>query len=78
MKCTSLSISALTSFSKMDAPHTMLLNYTPTYVHNLYETPVTSDQILGRSMIKCFTVASAFAKRKHGVGLIYLVFVIRF
>ncbi|XP_026470829.1 39S ribosomal protein L37, mitochondrial-like [Ctenocephalides felis] len=56
----------LTQVAKMDAPHTILLNFTPTYVHNLYETPVTTDQTLGRSMIKSFTIAAAYAKKKYG------------
>lgn len=60
---------ALTQVAKMDAPHTILLNFTPTYVHNLYETPVTTDQTLGRSMIKSFTIAAAYAKKKYGVCL---------
>ncbi|XP_028165329.1 39S ribosomal protein L37, mitochondrial [Ostrinia furnacalis] len=50
----------------MRHPHTTWLHYNATEVGNLYETPVTQSQILGRSLTHAFTVASAYAKQLHG------------
>ncbi|XP_045776211.1 39S ribosomal protein L37, mitochondrial [Maniola jurtina] len=47
-------------------PHTTWLHFNRTEVGNLYETPVTPTQILGRSLTHAFTVASAYAKQLHG------------
>ncbi|CAB3249153.1 unnamed protein product [Arctia plantaginis] len=47
-------------------PHTTWLHYNHTEVNNNYETPVTQEQILGRSLTHAFTVASAYAKQLHG------------
>lgn len=47
-------------------PHTTWLHYNQTEVSNIYETPVTEQQILGRSLTHAFTVASAYAKQLHG------------
>ncbi|XP_026743157.1 39S ribosomal protein L37, mitochondrial [Trichoplusia ni] len=47
-------------------PHTTWLHFNSTEVKNVYETPVTEDQILGRSLTHAFTVASAYAKQIHG------------
>lgn len=50
-------------------PHTTWLHFNSTEVKNVYETPVTEDQILGRSLTHAFTVASAYAKQIHGVSV---------
>ncbi|KAI5643082.1 hypothetical protein NE865_04804 [Phthorimaea operculella] len=47
-------------------PHTTWLHFNATEVSNIFETPVTADQILGRSLTHAFTVASAYAKQLHG------------
>lgn len=41
--------------------------YDTTKVKNLYEEEVTESQILGRSLMKTFTAAAAFARHKYGV-----------
>lgn len=51
---------------KVRHPHTTWLHYNKTEVNNIYETPVTQQQILGRSLTHAFTVASAYAKQLHG------------
>ncbi|KAJ0173629.1 hypothetical protein K1T71_010778 [Dendrolimus kikuchii] len=47
-------------------PHTTWLHYNSTEVGNIYETPVTPNQILGRSLTHAFTVAASYAKQIHG------------
>ncbi|XP_075982545.1 mitochondrial ribosomal protein L37 [Anticarsia gemmatalis] len=47
-------------------PHTTWLHYNSTEVSNIYETPVTKEQILGRALTHAFTVASSYAKQLHG------------
>ncbi|KAG6449976.1 39S ribosomal protein L37, mitochondrial [Manduca sexta] len=47
-------------------PHTTWLHYNATEVSNVYETPVTPHQILGRSLTHAFTIASAYAKQLYG------------
>lgn len=47
-------------------PHTTWLHYNNTEVNNIYETQVTKEQILGRSLTHAFTVASSYAKQLHG------------
>ncbi|CAH0690182.1 unnamed protein product [Spodoptera exigua] len=47
-------------------PHTTWLHFNKSEVSNIYETPVTEQQILGRSLTHAFTVASAYAKQLHG------------
>lgn len=49
-------------------PHTTWLHFNTTEVSNIFETPVTPTQILGRSLTHAFTVASAYAKQLHGVS----------
>lgn len=48
-------------------PHTSWLHFNKTEVSNIYEEPVTPNQVLGRSLTHAFTVASAYAKQIHGV-----------
>lgn len=55
-------------------PHTTWLHYNETEVNNIYETPVTQQQILGRSLTHAFTVASAYAKQLHGVCSILVIY----
>ncbi|XP_026314915.1 39S ribosomal protein L37, mitochondrial [Hyposmocoma kahamanoa] len=50
----------------MRHPHTTWLHYNSTEVNNVYETPVTPTQILGRSLTHAFAVATAYAKQLHG------------
>ncbi|KAJ8723920.1 hypothetical protein PYW07_007900 [Mythimna separata] len=50
----------------MRHPHTTWLHYNATEVGNIFETPVTQQQILGRSLTHAFTVASSYAKQLHG------------
>ncbi|XP_049877666.1 39S ribosomal protein L37, mitochondrial [Pectinophora gossypiella] len=47
-------------------PHTTWLHFNSTEVSNIFETPVTPNQILGRSLTHAFAVASAYAKQLHG------------
>ncbi|XP_072929885.1 large ribosomal subunit protein mL37 [Epargyreus clarus] len=47
-------------------PHTTWLHFNSTEVSNIYETPVTPTQILGKSLTHAFTVASSYAKQLHG------------
>ncbi|XP_063627943.1 large ribosomal subunit protein mL37 [Cydia splendana] len=47
-------------------PHTTWLHFNKTEVNNIYETPVTPNQVLGRSLTHAFTVATAYAKQLHG------------
>ncbi|CAH2104219.1 unnamed protein product [Euphydryas editha] len=47
-------------------PHTTWLHFNSTEVSNIYETPVTPVQILGRSLTHAFTVATAYAKQLYG------------
>ncbi|XP_026494211.2 large ribosomal subunit protein mL37 [Vanessa tameamea] len=47
-------------------PHTTWLHFNSTEVNNIYETPVTPTQILGRSLTHAFTVATAYAKQLYG------------
>ncbi|KAG7297953.1 hypothetical protein JYU34_018707 [Plutella xylostella] len=47
-------------------PHTTWLHYNHTEVANLFETPVTNEQLLGRSLTHAFGVATAYAKQLHG------------
>lgn len=46
--------------------HTAVTHYNETEVNNLHETPVTEEQILGRTLLKAFAVAAASAKQKFG------------
>jgi hypothetical protein len=36
-------------------------------VKNIYETPVTEEQVLGRTLLKAFAVAAAHAQQRFGV-----------
>lgn len=54
-------------------PHTTWLHYNSTEVSNIYETPVTPIQIIGRSLTHAFTVASAYAKQIHGVSILSML-----
>lgn len=47
-------------------PHTVFIHYNATEVKNIYEEEVTDDQILGRSLLKTFTVAATYAKEQFG------------
>ncbi|XP_026760659.1 39S ribosomal protein L37, mitochondrial [Galleria mellonella] len=50
----------------MRHPHTTWLHFNSTEVNNIYETPVTLPQILGRSLTHAFTVATSYAKQLYG------------
>jgi len=39
-------------------------------VKNIYETPVTEEQVLGRTLLKAFAVAAAHAQQRFGVRYI--------
>ncbi|KAM3956560.1 mitochondrial ribosomal protein L37 [Aphomia sociella] len=47
-------------------PHTTWLHFNSTEVSNIYETPITEPQILGRSLTHAFTIAAAYAKQLYG------------
>ncbi|XP_057661478.1 39S ribosomal protein L37, mitochondrial [Diorhabda carinulata] len=47
-------------------PHTLFITFDKEFVTNLYEEEVTEDQIFGRSLLKTFTVAATYARRKYG------------
>ncbi|CAG9565470.1 unnamed protein product [Danaus chrysippus] len=50
----------------MKHPHTTWLHFNRTEVSNIFETPVTPSQILGRSLTHAFTIASSYAKQLYG------------
>ncbi|KAJ8898328.1 hypothetical protein PR048_003688 [Dryococelus australis] len=50
-------------------PHTLVLYGNVTEVRNLYETPVTETQWLGRSLLNTFAVAAAHARRRYGADV---------
>lgn len=60
-------VSAFRPTVEVRHPHTTWLHYNSTEVNNIFETPVTHEQILGRSLTHAFTLASAYAKQIHGV-----------
>ncbi|XP_044263303.1 39S ribosomal protein L37, mitochondrial [Tribolium madens] len=47
-------------------PHTIFIPHVETDVKNIFEEPVTDEQIFGRSLLKTFTVAASYAKQKFG------------
>lgn len=47
-------------------PHTSFLLLDREKVCNLYSEPLTENQIRGRTLMHCFTVAAAYAKQIHG------------
>ncbi|GLV39876.1 mitochondrial ribosomal protein L37 [Carabus blaptoides fortunei] len=47
-------------------PHTVFVHYDHTKVANLFEEEVTEAQVLGRSLMKTFAVAAAYARQKYG------------
>ncbi|CAH1396157.1 unnamed protein product [Nezara viridula] len=51
----------LTSDAKLRKIHTAVVHYNETQVHNLFDSPVTSDQILGRSLMQAWVFAMAQA-----------------
>lgn len=59
-------LSAIAMKSTYSYPHTILHNFSPDYVKNLYEIEVTETQIEGRNLIKAFTVAAAKAQQLYG------------
>lgn len=46
--------------------HTALIHYNDTEVKNIYATPVTDSQVLGRSLLKAFVMAAAQARYLYG------------
>ncbi|XP_029675463.1 39S ribosomal protein L37, mitochondrial [Formica exsecta] len=46
--------------------HTIFVHYDPEEVKNLTELAVTEDQIIGRTMIKSYTMAAFHARQKFG------------
>lgn len=67
-------ISAFKPSVSVKHPHTTWLHFNSTEVSNIYETPVTPPQILGKSLTHAFTVASAYAKQLHGVRTLDILF----
>jgi len=51
---------------KFNNIHTAFIHYNESEVKNIYETPVTKPQILGRSLMKAYAFAIANAKSKYG------------
>jgi hypothetical protein len=51
--------------------HTAVIHYNETEVKNIYETPVTEEQILGRTLLKSFAIAAAYAQQRFGVRYFY-------
>jgi large subunit ribosomal protein L37 len=49
--------------------HTAIFHYNETEVKNIYETPITEEQILGRTLLKAFAVAAAHAQQRFGVDV---------
>lgn len=49
--------------------HTAVIHYNETEVKNIYETPVTEEQILGRTLLKSFAIAAAHAQQRFGVNV---------
>lgn len=49
--------------------HTAVFHYNETEVNNIYETPVTEEQVLGRTLLKAFAVAAAHAQQRFGVDV---------
>ncbi|ENN80062.1 39S ribosomal protein L37, mitochondrial [Dendroctonus ponderosae] len=47
-------------------PHTLFINYNKETVKNLFEEEVTQEQICGRTLLKAFTAAAAYAKEQFG------------
>ncbi|XP_060528750.1 large ribosomal subunit protein mL37 [Cylas formicarius] len=50
-------------------PHTLFVNFNKETVKNLYEEEVTAEQIYGRSLLKTFTAAAAYAKQTYGTNV---------
>lgn len=48
-------------------PHTVFVHFNSQEVKNIYEEEVNDVQIYGRSLMKTFTVAAAYARQKFGV-----------
>jgi hypothetical protein len=57
--------------SKFPHIHTAVIHYNETEVKNIYETPVTEEQILGRTLLKSFAIAAAHAQQRFGVRYFY-------
>ncbi|KAJ4435100.1 hypothetical protein ANN_23675, partial [Periplaneta americana] len=49
--------------------HTAVINYDETQVKNIYETPVTEEQVLGRTLLKSFATAAAQAQQRYGTNV---------
>ncbi|PNF38453.1 hypothetical protein B7P43_G04033 [Cryptotermes secundus] len=49
--------------------HTAVIHYNETEVKNIYETHVTEEQILGRTLLKSFAIAAAYAQQRFGVNV---------
>lgn len=61
-----LIITAITTTSPWINVHTIFVHYDSEEVKNLTELPVKEDQILGRAMLKSYTVAASCARRRFG------------
>jgi len=46
--------------------HTIFVHYDPEEIKNLTELPVTQNQIIGRTLIKTYTIAASCARQKFG------------
>jgi hypothetical protein len=51
--------------------HTAFFHYNETEVKNIYDTPVTEEQVLGRTLLKCFAVGAAHAQQRFGVSSLF-------
>lgn len=59
----------VTSEAKLKKIHTAVVHYNETQVSNIYESPVSSDQILGRSLMQAWIFAMAQALQEPGEKL---------
>ncbi|XP_021942029.1 39S ribosomal protein L37, mitochondrial isoform X2 [Zootermopsis nevadensis] len=55
--------------SKFPYIHTAIFHCNETEVKNIYETPVTEEQVQGRTLLKSFAVAAAHAQQRFGVNV---------
>lgn len=70
IKVSNLKFSAIKPVFQKIHPHTVFVHYNPTEVKNIYEEEVTDEQFLGRTLMKAFTVAAAYAKQNSGVSVV--------
>lgn len=47
-------------------PHTVLLDFSKSYVKNVYEQPINDSQFESRALLKAFAITSAWARKIYG------------